>query len=502
MSDASALSKSKFWSMMFAIFFGNFLAVLSTNMVTVALPVLMEQFDVTLTSIQWVMTGFLLATGTVAPAIGFLGNRFSTKRLYLFALMGFVVSSCLCALAWNETSLILFRVLQGSFSGIIMPTTMSIVYQVIPKSQQAFGISIWSLSAMLAPAIGPTLAGWLTHVFNWQWLFWINIPIGLAAIWAVIKFIPMYKVGGQTGFDKLGFLMVVSGSILLLYAIGNTQTWGWLGWKTIGCIVIGGAIIGLFIFRSLRQKYPLLQFKVFQSRQFAYSMILVSIITISLYSGSLITPLFLQNVQKASTLTAGLIMLPASLLMAMVIPFTGRWYVRFGPARMISLGLALIAISSFAMSHLHVNTSHAAIIFWLIFRNIGIALANTPSVNAGMSAIRREWTGYGSSINSWLRQGLAALSISMFSSILVSRTMHHIEVLSQGGAVDQATVQLEAYAQGINDVNFIGFLLALIAIPIALQLKGYAAQTDKGAAVQVSSSSSADRAAKPEQHKE
>lgn len=465
------LSRSKFWSMMFAIFFGNFLAVLSTNTVTVALPELMREFDVDLTSIQWVMTGFMLATGTVAPAVGFFGNRFSVKRLYMVAMVGFVIASALCALAWNESSLIGFRIVQGLFSGIIMPTTMSIVYQVVPKSQQAFGISIWGLSAMLAPAVGPTLAGVLIHVMDWQWLFWINIPIGLAAIWAIVKFIPMYKLEGEIGFDKFGFVLVIVGSLLLLLAFGNGQAWGWLSWKTIGSIVLGGVIIALFVIRSLRHRFPLLQFRVFQYKQFAYSMLLVSIITISLYSGGLLTPLFLQNVQGASTLTAGLILLPASILMAVLMPFTGRWYTKYGPVRLLITGLILMAIGTFALTRLHVHTAHSTILFWMIFRNVGIALANTPAVNAGMSAVKREWTGYASAINSWLRQGLAALSISLFSSLLVARTLHYVkEMTAAGTGMDAPAIKLAAYTQGINDINMIGFVMTLIGIPVVLML--------------------------------
>lgn len=145
-------------------------------------------------TIQWVLTGFMLATGVIAPVVGYFGNRFSTKRLYMIALGGFVLCSILCALSWSEWSLIAFRVLQGAFSGIIMPTTMSIVYQAVPKERQATAISLWGLSAMLAPAVGPTLAGFIVHVGDWHWLFWLNVPIGVVALLAVARFIPYYRL--------------------------------------------------------------------------------------------------------------------------------------------------------------------------------------------------------------------------------------------------------------------------------------------------------------------
>ncbi|MCG7409966.1 multidrug efflux MFS transporter [Paenibacillus sp. ACRRX] len=464
------LSKKTFWSIMFAIFFGNFLAVLSTNTVNVALPVLMKHFDVELPSIQWVLTGFMLATGTVAPAVGYFANRISTKRLYLFALSGFVLTSVLCAISWDEHSLIAFRVLQGLFSGIIMPTTMTIVYQIIPREQQAFGISIWSLSAMLAPAIGPTLAGWIIHVADWHWLFWMNVPIGLVALLTVVKFIPMYRMSEQQRFDKLGFIMVITGSLLLLLAFGNGQGWGWTSMKTLGFIIGGLLIIGLFIRRSLKQEHPLLEFRVFRYLRFSYSMLLVSIITISLYAGGLLTPLFLQNVQGASALTAGLILLPASLLMALLIPFTGRWYSKYGPVKLIVVGLLFMGCGTYMLSRLDVNTPHLEITLWMALRNVGIALANTPAMNAGMSAVKREWSGYASSINSWIRQGLASLSIGLFSSLLAARTISYVAELSTTGG-DIAIIKPIAYTHGINDINFISFIMTLVGIPVAFLLK-------------------------------
>nr|WP_240463550.1 MDR family MFS transporter [Paenibacillus apiarius] len=459
------ISNSTFWSIMFAIFFGNFLAVLSTNTINIALPVLMKHFHTDLLTIQWVLTGFMLATGIIAPAVAYFGNRFSTKRLYLVALGGFVICSVLCALSWSESSLIAFRVLQGAFSGIIMPTTMTIVYQVIPKERQALGISLWSLSAMVAPAVGPTLAGWIVHVGDWHWLFWINVPIGLIAMAAVIRFIPMYRISEQTSFDRIGFVSVMLGSLSLLLAFGNGARWGWASWQTLGLIGAGILIIALFVRRSLKMEQPLLDFRVFLHMRYTFSMLLVSILTISLYAGALLTPLFLQNVQGASTLTSGLVLLPASALMAVIIPFTGRWYNRFGPVKLIFAGLLLMGFATYEMSRLHVNTPHGYITFWMAVRNVGIALANTPAMNAGMSAIPRELSGYGSSINSWLRQGLASLSIGLFSSLLAARTITHLAEL-KGSISDPVLLQNAAYTLSINDINFISVIMTLLGLPL------------------------------------
>lgn len=469
MGEGDTMTNRSFWSIMFAIFFGNFLAVLSTNTINIALPVLMDHFHAELQTIQWVLTGFMLATGVIAPVVGYFGNRFSTKRLYMIALGGFVFCSILCALSWSEWSLIAFRVLQGAFSGIIMPTTMSIVYQAVPKERQATAISLWGLSAMLAPAVGPTLAGFIVHVGDWHWLFWLNVPIGAVALLAVARFIPYYRLDRQGHFDKIGFVSVVAGSLALLLAFGNSSAWGWLSGKTMGLLFCGTVIIVFFVRHSLRQEKPLLDFRLFTYRRYTVSMLLVCIFTISLYAGALLTPLFLQKVQGASTLTSGLVLLPASALMAFVMPFTGRWYDRFGPVRMITVGLLLMAVATFAMSRLHLDSPHWYITAWMAVRNVGIALANTPATNAGMTAIPRELSGYGSSINSWLRQGLASLSISLFTSLLASRTIAHVAGL-RGTIVDPSQLHDTAYTMSINDINLISVGLTLLGLPLVYLL--------------------------------
>lgn len=152
-----AAGNASFWFIILAIFFGNFMSMLSSTTINVAFPIFMKDFHAELGMVQWMITGFLLATGVVAPVVGYFGDRWSYKRLYIFALSGFTLFSGLCTIAWNIESLVLFRILQGVFSGLIIPTTMTMIYQFIEKDRQAFAMSLWSLSSMLAPAFGPTL---------------------------------------------------------------------------------------------------------------------------------------------------------------------------------------------------------------------------------------------------------------------------------------------------------------------------------------------------------
>lgn len=169
--NKSTSNTESFTPIIIAIFLGSFLSILNMSTINVAIPEIMRNFQTDLNSVQWTLTGFILATGIIAPITGYLGDKFSYKYLYFFSLLGFTLFSGLCAFAWSISSLIGFRILQGVFCGLIMPTTMAIIYQVIAKEKQALAMSIWSISATLAPALGPTLSGWLIQTLGWKWIF-------------------------------------------------------------------------------------------------------------------------------------------------------------------------------------------------------------------------------------------------------------------------------------------------------------------------------------------
>ncbi|MDR6550328.1 MFS family permease [Paenibacillus qinlingensis] len=194
---------------------------------------------------------------------------------------------------------------------MIIPVTMAIVYQVIPKEIQAFAISLWGLAASLAPAFGPTISGWLLQSFAWQWLFIMNIPIGIIAIFLVAKYIPYYRLNIPKSFDFLGFITVIIGSASLLLAFGQGHSWGWGSDKIVGLFIVGSISLILFIVRELTASTPLLNIRVFRNGRYTLS-IITNILTISLYAGTLLAPVFLQKVQSVTAMDTGLLLLPSS----------------------------------------------------------------------------------------------------------------------------------------------------------------------------------------------
>ncbi|WP_046175831.1 DHA2 family efflux MFS transporter permease subunit [Domibacillus indicus] len=454
--------KTAFWSIIFAVFFGNFLAVMNTSTVNVAVPVFMDEFGADLPEAQWTVTGFMLAAGAVAPAAGWLGARFGFKRVYLSALVGFFICSFISIFAWNIESLIILRVLQGLFSGMIMPSTMTLVYKTIEREKQAYGISLWSLSAVLAPALGPVLAGFFIDAAGWPALFYLNLPIAAAAIGAGVLFIPGTDAGAKMPFDLPGLILSFSGSILLLTAFAEAESWGFTDIKTLSVAGLAVILLILFVRREIRVQFPLLNFEVLAHRRYAFSLLLNAVMSIGLYAGAFLVPIFLQSSLGFGALETGLIMMPGALVMALFTPVTGKLYEKTGPAPLIFAGLVVMIAGTYMMGNLSIETTMLYVVIWTSVRYLGIALCNMPITNAGMSAVPVEIAGYASALNNWARQSISSLSIALFSALMAFRSSVYT---AQGTGLHASS------AAAAGDVFLYSLFPLIIALPLVFLLK-------------------------------
>jgi len=471
----------RIWPVLTAIIAGSFLTILNISSINVAIPALMDHFHTQLSLIQWTITGFMLAMGITAPLAGYAGERFTTKAVFVASLAGFTLFSLLCATASTPLLLIVYRIFQGAFTGLVGPTAMTIVYQVIPRRRQAIGISLWSLAAMLGPAIGPTMSGYILQDLEWTWLFWINVPLGIVAIAVSLLWIPRGKRMSGRSFDGAGLATVLIGSLSLLVAFSEANDWGWRSAKTLSLLAAGAALIVLFVLRERRASSPLLNVGVFRSKRYSLTLVIATIITISLYSGTLLTSLFLQNVEHRSPLETGLILLPASLVMALAMPAVGKLYEKFGPFWLIAAGVTMIAAGTFALGRLNTGISPVYIACWMTVRNVGFSLTMMPASNAGMQSIPKELAGHGSSMSNWVRNVAGSFSVAFFTGLLAARSGAHLDALTVGGAgaADPAK-QLLAETMGINDVFLIAALIGFAGLPVALLLRGRSPATSGG----------------------
>ncbi|WP_078409157.1 DHA2 family efflux MFS transporter permease subunit [Priestia abyssalis] len=451
-----------FWPIISAIFFGNFLAVMNTSTVNVAVPAFMAEFSAELSMAQWTITGFMLAAGAAAPSAGWFGTRFGYKKVYISVLGGFFVFSVLCIFAPTIESLIFFRMMQGICSGILMPSTMTLVYQTIEKKRQAYALSLWSLSAGLAPAIGPVLAGFLIDLFDWKAMFCLNLPIAAIAMAAAMKFLPDTEAGAKTPFDFPGFLFSFIGSMLLLITFSEGGSWGWLYSKTLMTAGFAILFLALFVRRELRVEFPLLNFSVLSHRKFVYSLLLKAVLSTGLYVGAFLLPIFLQTGLQLDAFETGLIMMPSALMMVLFTPVSGKLYHKTGPVPLIVAGIFLMMVGTYMLGSLSIESTTVYIIIWTSVRYIGIALCNMPITNAGMSAVPLEIAGYASAMNNWVRQCSASFSIAFFSTLLAYQISVHVQ---EGNSMPAAA------SFAVGDAFFYSLIPLMMALSLSVLLQ-------------------------------
>jgi EmrB/QacA subfamily drug resistance transporter len=324
---------------------------------------------------------------------------------------------------------------------------------------------------MLAPALGPTFGGWLIETFSWHWLFWMNVPIGILACVIIAAFIPYYRLSVPKSFDLTGFITVMISSASILIALAQGHAWGWSSIRILSLFGIGTVALAVFIRHELRTESPLLNLRVLLNKRFTLTLSITSIVTVSLFSGIFLTPLFLANIQGVSAMDTGLILLPSSLAMALFMPVVGKLYNRVGPRMLMTSGIILIAAGSLPLSYLSVDIPHSYILFWMIVRNLGIALTMMPASNAGMEQMPLQLTGHASSLSNWVRNVLGSFAIAIFTSLLASRSMHHAGDLVRAGDTDKLHLKIMAFTMSVNDVYLIATFIAIAALPITLLIR-------------------------------
>lgn len=460
--------KEVFWPLIATIFLGTFAVMLSSSTINIALSYLMEHFNTDLDHVKWTMTGFMLAMGVTAPLTAYFGEKFSYKNLYVFSITGFTLVSLSAVFANSIAMVVVIRVLQGCFGGVTLPATMAIMYQVIPKEKQVLAVSLWNIAPSLAPALGPTISGFLLQYFSWKAIFTINGVFGIITVFLAIRYLPFYKLSKHVKFDAPGiFFSLVTGASLLT-AFSEGAIWGWKSTAIMLLLITGVITMIVFIFTEFKSKSPALDLRVFQYPRFTAGLIVSIVINVTVYAGTLITPIFFQQIQNVDPLRTGLYMLPPTLVMALIMPMVGKLLNKFGAFPLVILGIVLVSLGTFKLTFLEVDTSVGYIMVWMMIRYIGVSLTTMPVNYLSIAALPKEVSGHGSSILNWMKQMFSCLSVGIFSSMLTVRMSYHILMNQQNNTLLSDAV---GSVEGINDVYRISCIIVLFALPFAFILQ-------------------------------
>lgn len=439
----------------------NFTAMMNTTAVTILLPVFMKEFNASITTIQWIVTAYILATCIVAPTVGFLSDRISLRRTFILALSGFGVATLLLGLVSNVYLVIALRAVQGVFGGMLMPLTQAMIYQLFPRHKQSQAISIWATTNLLAPTIAPSLAGFISDMLSWRWIFFMEVPILVAVLLVASRLLPKEsEQKTQHAFDTMGLLLSLTGSLCLLLAFSNITVWGLTSARVIVLTIVGFATLVLFFWMESRKSHPLLHVRVFCYEGFLSSVVLLCVGSILINASNNILPVFLQNVRGLTTTQSALVMLPAPLLLMFLVPLMGKYYDKIGPQRMLYGIMTVGFFACIVLAQIDANSAIAYIILSLIMRDIGSGSLNMPATNMGMQAIPPEYATHAAAVTSWMRQCVISLTIGLSNTFQTARTAHYVN------AGVHANESL-AYAHAMSDLFYLlttCFIVGLVAV--------------------------------------
>ena len=404
---------------------GTIMAILDTTIVAVALATLARDFHTSINTIQWVTTGYLLALAVVIPLSGWAVHRFGAKPVYVVSLSLFIAGSALCGVAPSATALIMFRVLQGLGGGMIMPVGQTIMARTAGPDKMNKVMAVIGVPTLLGPILGPVLGGIIISNFSWRWIFFVNVPIGIVALFASFRFLPNTPSDRSHRLDVVGFLLLAPGLALLVYGLSQVGSGSGFSSPSVEVsLVLSVALIVGFILRSLRAPEPLLDLRLFKRFNFSVATICIFLVGATLYGTMFLLPLYYQIVRGESPWKAGLLMAPQGIGAALVMRTSAKAADRYGTRRTVPAGMALLALGTLAYTQVSGSTSYAFLATALFVRGIGLGFGMMPVFAAAYRGLSFEQVPRASTATNIIRQVGGSLGVAVFAVVLQKAISH------------------------------------------------------------------------------
>lgn len=378
------------WLTASVVIIGTFMSILDTTIVNVAIDTLAKEFHTSLSTIQWVSTGYMLALATVIPLTGWAADRFGTKRLYIVSISLFLVGSALSGMAWSAESLIGFRVLQGLGGGMIMPAGMTILTQAAGPQRVGRVMGIVGVPMLLGPILGPILGGWLVDDISWRWIFYVNIPIGLVALVMAFRILPKDVPQRHQILDWQGLALLSPGLALFVFGLGEVATdGGFTAPETFVPMIAGVLLVAAFVRHALRSDHPLVELRLFKNRTFSASAATTFMFGAGFFGSMLMIPLYYQVVRGQSALHAGLLLAPQGLGAMIAMPIAGRLTDRTGAGRIVLCGLGLILVGMLTFTQVSADSPYLLLGTSQFVLGLGMGATMMPAMSAAYQTLTR-----------------------------------------------------------------------------------------------------------------
>lgn len=402
---------------------GAFVTILNQTLLVTALPVIKADFQIDDSTVQWLQSIFLLVNGIMIPITAFLIARFTTRGLFLFAMGSFAIGTLLCAIAPEFFTLLMGRVLQAAGAGVMMPLMQTVMFLIFPIEKRGSAMGLFGLIIAFAPAIGPTLSGYIVEHYPWRWLFYIVLPIAVIDI--ILAYFVLKNVTKQT-FPKLDILSIILSTLGfggILFAFSTAGSAGWVSMEVILSMVVGLATLTWFILRQLKIKQPILEFRIFKDKVFTLTTALGMTVFLAMIGGAVILPLLMQDMLGFSPMQSGLAILPGAIIMGIMNPITGRLFDKFGAKWLSLIGLILVTATTFLFAILTTETTFTYIATVNAFRLLGVAMVMMPVTTAGLNQLSPEMLPHGTAMNNTFRQVAGAIGTALLVTIMTTTSV-------------------------------------------------------------------------------
>ena len=409
---------------------GTFCTVLNQTLLATAFPTLMKEFDISASTVQWLTTGFLLVNGIMIPISAWLINSFSSKKLYLSAMGTFLIGTIICFIAQNFPVLLAGRLIQAVGVGLSMPLLQNIMLTIFPPEKRGSAMGMAGIVIGLAPALGPTLSGWIVDHYSWRDLFGMVIPIVILVLVLAVFFMKSVIELTYPKIDAISAILSTIGFGSLLYGFSSVGDKGWLSKEVLGFLIVGIIFIFLFSKRQLNIEHPFLELRVFKSKIFTIAAVLAGVTNMAMIGAEMVLPLYIQNIRGESAFHSGLMLLPGALVMGLMMPITGAIFDKHGARKLAITGMFILTSATLPFAFLTSKTSVIVIVVLYAIRMFGISMVMMPVTTSGMNALPAQLISHGTAVNNTFRQVASSIGTAILISVLTNVTKNNLPAKS------------------------------------------------------------------------
>src|SRR4051794_17116726 len=423
------------WIVAAVVIVGVIMSILDTTIVNVALETLSRQLGASLSTIQWVSTGYMLALAIVIPLTGWMSERFGAKRVWMTSVALFGAGSALCGVAWSSESLIFFRILQGFGGGMIMPVGMALMTQTAGPRRVGRVMSVIGVPMLLGPILGPVIGGLIVDSASWRWIFYVNVPIAAVALLLASRLLRSDAGRADAGrLDWTGLALLSPGLAGVVFGLSESESHGGFGDPLVWVPMVGGALlVALFVRHAWRAARPLIDVRLFRERAFSAAAATTFMVGGALFGAMIILPLYYQVARGESALTAGLLMAPQGFGAAMAMPLAGRLTDRVGGGRVAVVGLTILTIGTIPFAFLSADTPYELLAFLLVLRGLGIGSSMMPAMAAAYATLERAAVPRATSALNVIQRIGGSLGTALLAVVLQAQIKDQLPRAAGGG---------------------------------------------------------------------